>query len=368
MKKPGSGPARYDFLDVARGLAALLVVVEHGLHECVPGYLNFSRANIVLGQAAILLFFAISGFVIPMSLEQGQSLATFWLRRSFRLFPVYWLSIGLAFAYLYLGGTYHLDVSLSDTTSWLANLGLLQAWLHRPNVWGVFWSLHFELAFYILCSILFACGVLHRIGTKLFAAGLLGFGLLCTARLLRTKNPTDDMYNWLIVLSALFGMMAQRYALGKVTRRAFIGLFACLVGVLLFIWVVNHLLFPHVATFAQLYRSVVIVGIGFGTFLWLLARRDRHLPQLTCWLGRRSYPIYLLHPIVLVLLTPTGWPAWVFLPVLVGATLLLAELAHRFLERPGIALGRRLEQRKPREPQRETVQAVPEPIRLRNAA
>lgn len=31
------------------------------------------------------------------------------------------------------------------------------------------------------------------------------------------------------------------------------------------------------------------------------------------------------------------------MPCLVGATLLLAELAHRFVERPGINLGRRIE-------------------------
>ncbi len=65
---------RLDFLDVARGAAALLVLVEHGLHECVPGYLEFSKRNVVVGQAAILVFFMISGFVIPMSLEEGGSL------------------------------------------------------------------------------------------------------------------------------------------------------------------------------------------------------------------------------------------------------------------------------------------------------
>lgn len=358
---PSATKKRLDFLDVARGGAALLILLEHGLHECVPGYYRFSQTNIVIGQAAILVFFMISGFVIPMSLEEGGSNAKFWLRRAFRLFPIYWLSIALAFAYLCFGG--QLSVQISDTKTWLANLTLLQAWLNRPNVWGVFWSLHFEVAFYIVCSILSACRLLPRIGARTYGALLIAFGLGCIARLLRTKNPTDDMYNYLIVHSALFGLLAYRYATGKVTRRVFYGLISGLAGVLFLVWCVNHLLYPSVATPGQLMRSVIISVVGFGAFIWLLETRGRPLPALACWLGRRSYPIYLLHPLVLILLSPTHLPAWAFMPCLIGATLLVVEVAHRFVERPGIALGRLLERR----PMSQATVAA-EPVVVRQAA
>src|SRR5258707_707541 len=122
MRPVAPSHKRLDFLDVARGAAAMLVVLEHGFQHCVPGYMEFSRANIVIGQAGILVFFMISGFVIPLSLEVGMSNATFWRRRFFRLFPVYWLSIGLAFAYLLFGGPLPIGVELSDWTTWLTNL------------------------------------------------------------------------------------------------------------------------------------------------------------------------------------------------------------------------------------------------------
>src|SRR5436189_243529 len=67
------GHVRLDFLDVARGVAALLVMVEHGLHSSLPGYFEQSKSSIIIGQAAILVFFMISGFVIPLSLEEGRS-------------------------------------------------------------------------------------------------------------------------------------------------------------------------------------------------------------------------------------------------------------------------------------------------------
>ena len=345
MPAPALRPKRLDFLDVARGSAAMLVLLEHGLHTCVPGYLQFSQANIVIGQAGILVFFMISGFVIPMSLEGCRSNATFWRRRFFRLFPVYWFSIGLAFAYLLLGGPLPIGVGLSDTTTWLANLALLQGCLNCPNVWGVFWSLHFEVALYIICSALFACGLLHRIGPRTIVALLVGFALVCTAKLLLTGKPAEFMYNRIIVLAALFGLIAYRYTAGRIPRATFYGLLSGLFAVVLFVWGVNHLLYPSVATFGQLIRYAVLVVLAFGAFTCLLEARGRSLPRVVCWLGRRSYPIYLVHPFVLLLLTPTGWPAWVFMPCLVGFTLLLAELAHRLVERPGIALGRLLEKR-----------------------
>jgi peptidoglycan/LPS O-acetylase OafA/YrhL len=47
----------------------------------------------------------------------------------------------------------------------------------------------------------------------------------------------------------------------------------------------------------------------------------------------------------MALLLPRHWPAWAFLPALLGGTLLLAELAYRTVEAPGIALGRVAERR-----------------------
>jgi peptidoglycan/LPS O-acetylase OafA/YrhL len=85
--------------------------------------------------------------------------------------------------------------------------------------------------------------------------------------------------------------------------------------------------------------------LAFSFFVCLVEARHRRMPKVACWLGRHSYPIYLLHPFILVLLTPTGWPVWAFMPCLVGCTLLLAALTHLLVEQPGIALGRLIEKR-----------------------
>ena len=334
---------RLDFLDVARGAAALLVLVEPGMHACVPGDYEFSRDHVVIGFAAILVFFMVSGFVIPLSLEGGRSNVSFWLRRFFRLFPVYWLSIGVAFAYVCVTGAAVNGVRVADAKTWLANLALLQSVLKVSNVWEVFWTLPFEIMIYAVCSALYACGLLNRIGVRVFITLIIVFALIGVGRPLFEGKPMGLGGMRLVVLSAVFGMVAARHVTGRIGRGALYGLVAGLAAAVLLIWGVNHLLFPEQITYVALGRFAGVWGLAFAFFLGLLALRHRRMPALPCWVGRRSYPIYLLHPVVLLVLSPTGWPAWAFMPCLVGATLLLAELAHRFVERPGINLGRRIE-------------------------
>src|SRR5437868_2051289 len=87
---------RLEFLDFARATAALLVVLAHGVSVSVPGFLAWSRANLDPGRVGVVLFLLISGFIIPASLEKGGNLGRFWLRRFFRLFPAYWVSVAAA--------------------------------------------------------------------------------------------------------------------------------------------------------------------------------------------------------------------------------------------------------------------------------
>ena len=339
------GPrARLQFLDVVRGAAALLVMTEHALHMCVPAYYQFSKSYVVVGEAAILAFFMVSGFVIPMSLEEGRSLKQFWIRRVFRLFPVYWLSIALGFVVMLTQG-YGAGAAVADVGTWVANIFLLQSALHLPHIWGAFWTLPYELTIYVVCASLYAIGVLGRIGPRFVGGLVVALIALGVAKPLLTGTPQSmDGGTIQVAMACLLGLLAHRHLAGQINRRSLYLSVSGLATAMIVIWAVNHDLFPAM-TVGRLVRFAGLWLLSAGSFFVLMERRNQPMPAVVSWLGRHSYPIYLLHPVALTVLSRYQGSAWLFFPGVVGSTLLMAAVARQLVELPGIAFGRRLEKR-----------------------
>jgi peptidoglycan/LPS O-acetylase OafA/YrhL len=108
----------YPRLESLRGLAALVVLLFHvvqnqpGFDPAVPAALAdrqtlfYSGLEMVLnGNAAVMLFFVLSGFLMGVNIDQSQGLtvplyARFLVRRLFRLFPVIVVAVVVGFALL----------------------------------------------------------------------------------------------------------------------------------------------------------------------------------------------------------------------------------------------------------------------------
>src|ERR1700759_1323329 len=94
-----SSSRRMAWLDVLRGLAAMAVVYHHA------GYWVWTEPHDVgdrwfaAGVFGTTLFFLISGYIIPASLERKGSLRGFWISRIFRLYPL-WVTVIVAVAVL----------------------------------------------------------------------------------------------------------------------------------------------------------------------------------------------------------------------------------------------------------------------------
>src|SRR6266540_1012136 len=97
---------QFPFIDVARGMAAMIVAYFHlHLHAYTawPDLGHIPRdswtyrvvlGHFDLGKYAVIVFFMISGFLIPSTLEtKNASLRQFVVTRFFRLYPAYWLSM-----------------------------------------------------------------------------------------------------------------------------------------------------------------------------------------------------------------------------------------------------------------------------------
>jgi len=136
-------PVRIASLDGWRGIAILLVLVDHTQAAFLGRY---ARPWTQTGQHGVTLFFVLSGFLITGKLLEGQSFRTFYIRRFFRLMPAAW-------SYLTFLGVVELllhirVVSLSGVASCVFFFRNYSS--SHLLATGHFWSLSMEEQFYLV--------------------------------------------------------------------------------------------------------------------------------------------------------------------------------------------------------------------------
>jgi peptidoglycan/LPS O-acetylase OafA/YrhL len=348
---------RMRYIDTLRAVAALLVVWLHAAgtfnrvgSEATQDHSWFTTwpSRIDVGHIGVVVFFLISGFVIPFSIRADRPAPglSFLIKRFFRIFPAYWLSVPLAAATgFWIWGTRF------DTHELLVNFTLLQYAFGVRAAEGVYWTLPVELVFYLLCVVLLW-------SRSLFATRRIGLLATLLAAVFAAILPTyahgrvligETALFWSLNLSVMFwGMLYRgRCDAAPIDRDRFGGI--VLWG--LFVFYVAILPLIALASSAYMRNTLVTYVIGFAIFL--IGTRLRIETRLTDWLGRISYSIYLFHVIVFLAIEwwllhqPEGswWrtrPFAVYTTAGVLVVLAVASLVHVAVERPGIRLGHRL--------------------------
>ena len=119
-----------------------------------------------LGITGVVLFFAISGFVIYGSLRGPRENAgrRFVITRFFRLFPAYWVSAlaGLVFIWWWQGWPITWPLVAANAT-------MVPDIFGQPPIMGLYWTLGTELVFYFSCWLIWRLGWLE---STRFLAGL----------------------------------------------------------------------------------------------------------------------------------------------------------------------------------------------------
>ncbi|HTN41412.1 MAG TPA: acyltransferase, partial [Asticcacaulis sp.] len=174
------------------------VVLYHYFLE-IPG-----RQFCQFGTSGVDVFFLISGFVMVHSWREGQTPWDFWFKRILRIYPMYWLTLGILIVLTALG---KLPLGISTYTSgdFLSSLFL---YAQKSSNGGDFpllppaWTLVCEIYFYLLFGLCLWVKILTRI------IGLLGFFfLICLViwSLGGSKNYTISAYTNPILFEFLIG-------------------------------------------------------------------------------------------------------------------------------------------------------------------
>jgi peptidoglycan/LPS O-acetylase OafA/YrhL len=351
---------RLRYIDTLRGIAALLVLwlhVANGYRALSPATAAHGRwisdfaADIDIGRIGVVVFFLISGFVVPFSIhaDSAAPVQGFAIRRFFRIFPAYWLSVPLAaFAFFWIAG------STFSAGEFLVNLTLLQDVVGVRPAEGVYWTLLVELVFYALCIALLLSRSLfsaRRIAILAASLALLHVSAMFMQWLGKPVVSVVLAF-WPLNLSLMF--FGALYRLQATARdRVASALMPALAAFYALALPLCAMLAAH-----RLPTYTIAYALGFLVFI-AGTRFVRIETRLTDWLGRISYSVYLLHPIVAELLyrallrapVESAWSTQhllVYIAVVAALTLGAATLAYRFVEAPAIRLGHRLAARRER--------------------
>ncbi|MEW9872742.1 acyltransferase family protein [Arthrobacter sp. HS15c] len=321
-----AGRNRIEFLDAVRGVAASLVVFHHLMVNISPEYRWFGHTFFDPGRIGVVAFFLVSGYVIPMSLRSGSQKA-FWLKRFFRLFPVYWVAFALYFAVA------HESISDAPLWVWGMNFLMLNGLLGLVSILPPAWTLSIELLFYVQSSAARIRGLLD----KAIHAGWLWLALFLAlavgSRVLGKDLP--------VTLPLLMFCAALGHAL-YLRDHAGSGVWKYLLGAGLVLGPVGTYVRGHDGEWAPLTYSLSFL-MGLGLFFAFYLLQARPVPKVLMSLGGISYSLYLFHITVTYALHDLlGLGGPVYFLAGAAASLVLAYLAHRFVEEPFNHVGRAL--------------------------
>lgn len=284
----GSTRGYFSLLEIARGFAAFAVAFYHMNHmvaERTPTAFTGLMGDLIhiASMVGVDYFFVLSGFLM-MNLHRSDfgNVALFpryALKRILRIYPMYWLALGLSAVLVAL-----------STTSQFPDLlnGIKQILLITPEktenadprILGVSWTLEIEIFFYACFGLLILSGLTFRVMFYVLGAVMAG------------------LYAPMLLL--FFAGFAASYCLQKTEQ----GLpkqlvFTIPVFCVLIVFALKHMVHDKL-------MLILMESIPLAVTIYALACYDKlsnphRIPSLFITLGKSSYSIYLFHiPVGLV--------------------------------------------------------------------
>ena len=340
-------------LDGLRAIAVLVVMLHHFLPH-VPDVLQ------VVGPMGVRVFFVLSGFLITGILLNCRdraelsgspplgALKPFYIRRTLRIFPLYYFVILTGAIAGISGVTYGLGWHLTYTSNlWLAFV--MKRW---PEGVSHLWSLAVEEQFYALWPALVLLAPRHLLLPLIGAFIVTGplyrlMAVLLHWPLLALVTPLPACLDTLGIGALL--AYARHYrddhpSLEENLRRMGIGI----AGWVLLVILAQEWRGVDVGLLNPVFRETAMAGFGVwavgaaadgvtGRFGWFLEQR----PLLA--VGKISYGLYLWHPIAMIAapkvlarlgLEQVTWGSGGYVVALFVLTFLFATLSWHLLEKP----------------------------------
>lgn len=220
------------------------------------------------GWIGVQIFFIISGFVLPFSMNKvGYKITDIWiffLKRITRIYPVYVVAIVISMVLAILTGR-----ELLSGLYLVSHLFFLNDLFSIPSLSPVFWTLIVELQFYFLLGIFYPIVANYNYKSLIFNLLISFVSLWCIQSSVIYWFPFFAL--GILVFNRLFThMTAKMFWIGMVP----------ILGII----TVNH--------------SIIHAIIGLSTVLFVLfvkVKNENYLSKILVGLGAVSYSLYITH-------------------------------------------------------------------------
>jgi peptidoglycan/LPS O-acetylase OafA/YrhL len=343
---------RLVYLDAFRGISALWVLVYHFNHYYTKDYVKPIWVQNILenGYLGVAFFFVISAFSMGLSSDRHKegSVLYFYIRRFFRIAPLYYVILAIGITFLYRIYSY----------SGLA-LNLIFAYnffeRHYAGMVWAGWTIGIEMPFYLIFPFIW-----KGIG-KFKEWGFLVFTLLSSIIVYYHYWAFKDVDNgvfWVLSFFRFFLVFIMGIWVYLISKKLQGAKHANLIGNTLFVVGLSLLIlmifnfykpeFRYESFYSGFFFSLILLGASISSFNSVFDHK------ILKWLGKNSYSIYLIHTIVInkfdsyiyaFLKYRTQSIEIAFYSTMiftVVVTCFLSEVAWRLIEKPGIDLGNKL--------------------------
>jgi peptidoglycan/LPS O-acetylase OafA/YrhL len=369
----------FDDIERLRGFACLLILIQHIAWICPIRFMyEIIPLKLLVGSGAVHIFFAISGFVVTLSLRDKLNalqetefsdrifsarcwLLSFYKRRFFRIFPMVLSVTAIVCAFLYY---------TEDNLNWLTPLlrtpaeiffgvynNSIELFVQNEKIHlvglGPFWTLAVEMQFYFLWPlVLLACKNNNTRIILSLSLGLLfalvihpSLSALYGSKYYHICSNISELF-----LGAFFAFLYKEEYCCKCDRKFAANLITVTLGMLVWFYpnaIADKTFFSGtVVSFASVFL-VVMTAFVQDSF------RIPILDKIFTYIGSRSFSFYaiqlILANIIVTFTNSVYFPKESFYEydfymyqfiIFIIAQFIISELLYRTIEKPSIALGR----------------------------
>lgn len=308
-------PTRVYCLDVARGLASIIVILWHWQHfffdhqgrlpedfqrSSLPGYEWLSLIYNHISILSIYFFFTLSGFVFfwlyrDAISSRTCSLRTFVIARIARLYPLHVVSLVLVaiLQYLYLRQNHSYFVIIhNDWYHFLLQLPLASFWGFQDGFSfnGPIWSVSVEILLY---GLFFALSLMRGVTSGRLPIVLLGLIALRTFG--DQALATLDLYTLCAALECFF-IGGLTYDISEFCLSRSLKIEPPLIAVTFALWLALGL-YPPFSENLNAHYDLIARTLSPLTILTLVMIESKGMVSFKslAWLGEITYSVYLLH-------------------------------------------------------------------------